>query len=83
MGIIDKIFGSNSKTVENIDVDNDYIDKYDDWNYMLKPDKKQLHHGRETHIMDSDGDYWMGEYDRNMVESKKERSKDSTYVGWS
>lgn len=82
MGIIDKIFGSDDKTIETVSVNNDYIDEYENWNYILKPEKKQLYHGREIYTIDSRDNYWMGEYDRNIVESKKKNPKDSTYIGY-
>lgn len=82
MGIIDKIFNSNDgKRTENID--DSYMDQYDEWSYMLTPEKSELYNDRELYTIDKNDEVWMGKYERDIIESKKDNPQDSTYVGWS
>lgn len=83
MGILDKIFGSDSNSNRTKDLDDSYIDQYDEWPYMFTPYKSELYDGRELYTIDKNDEVWMGEHDRNIIESKKEKPNESTYVGWS
>lgn len=81
MGIIDRIFGSKNEGERTVELDDSYTDQYDEWPYILTPKESELYNDRELYTIDKNDEVWMGKYERDIIESKKDYPKDSTYIG--